>query len=121
MTTETPTSPEFRAQAIRLRRAEIAATLAEWRRDWYVDGVSRPIGDRVTLEAEDAALALEARLISGAATEAKRVRRIAQNASLLNHVTRLLVERGMGHLIEEAKALAESAPTTQEEPHHAPS
>lgn len=60
-------TPELRAQEIKTRRLEIAATLAEWKRAFFVDGIKRPFTDRVTLEAEYAALSLEARLIDNAA------------------------------------------------------
>ncbi|NWF45425.1 hypothetical protein F3K02_09215 [Hydrogenophaga sp. D2P1] len=68
-------SPEFRAQDIKMRRLEIAAQLAEWKRAFFVDGIEQPFTARVTLEAEDAQLALEARVISTAAVAAAVERR----------------------------------------------
>lgn len=73
------TDPEARAQWIKLRRLEIAATLAEWKRAWFVDGIEHSMAERATLEAEDARLALEARVISSAAVQAKVERRRRQN------------------------------------------
>lgn len=58
-----------------MRRLEITATLAEWKRQWFVEGVEHTMAERSTLEAEDAALALEARVISSAAVQAKVDRR----------------------------------------------
>lgn len=50
---------ELRARVIRDRRCEIEATLAEWKRAYFADGVERKFTDRLTLEAESAALAFE--------------------------------------------------------------
>ena len=96
-------TPEFRAQEIKIRRLQIAATLLEWKRAFFVDGIERPFADRVTLEAEDAALALEARLIETAAKIAQVERRKRQNASLLAQLLELLKERGMDELVAEAE------------------
>lgn len=72
------TDIEARAQWIKLRRLEIASTLAEWKRQWFVDGIEHTMAERSTLEAEDARLALEARVISSAAVHAKVERRRRQ-------------------------------------------
>ena len=46
-------------KANRLRCAEIIATLAEQKRNYFVNGVEQPMETRVTLEAELARLRLE--------------------------------------------------------------
>lgn len=102
-------TPEFRAAWIKTRRLEIAATLAEWKRAFFVDGVERPFNDRVTLEAEDAALALEARLNSGAAEAAKVERRKRQNAELLGQLLLILEERGLADVVTEAQRRSSEA------------
>jgi hypothetical protein len=102
-------SAEFRAAEIKTRRLEIAATLAEWKRAFFVDGVERSFNDRLTLEAEDAAIALEARLISGAATMEKVERRKLQNADLLAKLLELLAERGLDDLVQEAQRRSDEA------------
>lgn len=111
---EFDSTAEGRAQEIKLRRLEIAATLAEWKRAFYVDGIERPFADRVSLEAEDAKLALEARLISGAAEAAKIERRRKQNATLFAQLLVLLKERGMEELIAEAEARSVSMPAAEQ-------
>lgn len=98
---------EARAQAIRTRRLEIASTLAEWKRAFIVDGVSRPLADRVTLEAEDAALALEAQHLKQATVRAQAERRRLLNASLLAQLRAVLEERGLVDLIDEAARRSE--------------
>ena len=108
--------PELRAQEIRMRRLEIAATLAEWKRAFFVDGVEHPFSARVTLEAEDAALALEARVISTDAEMAKVARRKKQNASLLAQLLEVLKERGMGELVAEAERRSAEASASAAEP-----
>ncbi len=100
---------EARAQAIVLRRLEIAATLAEWKRAFFVDGIERKFEDRLTLEAEDAALALEKRVIGGKVEAAKVERRRRQNATTLAQLVTLLTERGMGDVIAEAEKRAAEA------------
>lgn len=102
--------PESRAQFIKTRRLEIHATLAEWKRAFFVDGIERPFADRVTLEAEDAALALEQRQISAVVEAAKVLRRKRERAALVEHLVALLRERGMDDVIAEAeKRASESA------------
>ena len=97
---------EARSQAITLRRLEIAATLAEWKRAFFVDGIERSLEDRLTLMAEDAALALEKRVIGGKVEAAKIERRRRQNATMLAQLVALLTERGMGDIIAEAEKRA---------------
>ena len=99
-------SPEFRVQEIKTRHLEIVSTLADWKRDYLVSGIPRSRGERATLEAEDAALALELRLIGDAANKAKVERRQRENGDVLNHLTNILTERGQEHLIEEARQRA---------------
>ena len=100
MTTE---SPEFRAQAIKLRHLEIAATLANWKRDYLVHNITRTKAERATLEAEDANLALELRQIGDAASKAKVERRQRENAGLLNQLLDVMNENGLSHLVAEAQ------------------
>lgn len=100
---------ETRAQAIVLRRLEIAATLAEWKRAFFADGIEHEFKDRLTLEAEDAALALEKRVIGGKVQAAKIERRRRENATVLAHLVALLTERGMNDVIAEAEKRAAEA------------
>jgi len=100
---------EARGHEIRLRRLEIAATLAEWKRAFVVDGIPRPLADRVTLEAEDAHLALEAKRLSATFIDAMVARRKAANAKLLPTLVALLQERGLHDLIAEAERLSAAA------------
>lgn len=102
-------SMESRAQAIKLRRLEIAATLAQWKHEYFESGLGRPMVCRTALEAEDAALALEARKISAAAAAEQVERRRRLNAGLLAQLIRVLGERGMSHLVEEATRRSEAA------------
>ena len=109
---------EARLHEVKTRRLEIAATLAEWKRAYIVDGMPRPLSDRVTLEAEDAALALEARRLAVVANDAMQARRQAINARLLPQLLALLKERGHDDLIAEAEqrsaaAMAEAAESTR--------
>jgi hypothetical protein len=100
----TITNVEERSMQIKMRRAEINATLAEWRRACFVDGISTPYSERVTLEAEDAALALEARQISQRMVMAQLARRKQQNSDLLAQLIAVLNERGLSDVIMEAKS-----------------
>lgn len=97
---------EARAQSIKLRRLEIAAALTEWKRAFIVDGVERPFKDRVTLEAEDAALALEARVISTHVEAAKVERRKRLNRTTLAHLTAMLKAAGLADMVAEAEKRA---------------
>ena len=99
----TDQSPEFRAQVIKTRRLEIIATLAAWKRDYIVNGIPRPLADRVTLDAELAELDLEIRVIGEAVVKAKAARREQLNASLLTQLQGVLTERGLTDAIEEAQ------------------
>ena len=102
---------EARARWIKLRRLEIAATLAEWKRAFFADGVEHKFEDRLTLEAESAALALEARVIGGEVEAAKVKRRNRQNASTFAQLVALLNERGMSEFVAEAEKRAADAVT----------
>lgn len=97
------TSAEHRAQQIKTRRLEIAADLIERRRAYIVDGIERPYAERVTLEAEDAALALEAREILVAAEVAKIERRKRLSAELLSTLIDVLTERGLLDVLDQAR------------------
>lgn len=94
--------PEVRLQQIKLRRAEIAAALTASKHQYVLTGEGRPFVERTGLEAEDAALTLEALRISGDAQKAKVFRRMQQNADLLGQLLRLLDERGLWLLAVEA-------------------
>lgn len=102
-------SPEFRIQAIKTRRLEIAATLANWKRDYLVQGIERSRGERATLEAEDANLALEIRQISDAAHLAKIERRKREDGRLLNQLLAVLGEQGLQDVVAEAQRRAQDA------------
>jgi len=102
----TEESPEFRVQTIKTRRLEIAATLANWKRDFFANNITRTKAERATLEAEDANLALEIRQIGDAAAKAKIERRQREDKSLLNQLLALLEERGMQDIVNEAQKRA---------------
>lgn len=97
-------TPEFRMQQIKLRRLEIVATLAEWKRAYFVEGIPRPVGDRLTLDAEYAQLSLELGRIGGAAVEAKAARRKAQNESYLTYLIEVVKDHGREDMLAEATA-----------------
>lgn len=101
------TTPELRRQAIKMRRAEIAAALTAAKHLYVSTGAERPFAERTALEAEDAALALEALRIGHEAERAKVFRRMTQNASLLTQLLRLLDERGLWPLAVEASERAD--------------
>ncbi len=100
---------EARAQQIKMRRLEIFAELSEMRRAFIVDGVERPYAVRVTLEAEYAALELEARVISVAASKAGVARRKQQAESLLQQLKAVLQESGLNDVWQEANRRSEAA------------
>lgn len=100
--------PEDRLQAIKTRRLEIDATLAEWKRAYFVDGVERPFQDRLTLEAEAAQLALERRVIETDVLNAKLARREQDRLTHYNQLIAVLTERGMEYVIAEAQARTDS-------------
>lgn len=104
-----PTPAEVRKQWIKMRRLEILATLAEWRRQWHVEGISRPIGERATLEAEEAALALEERQLGAIAVAEKVERRKRIDASVLAQLTRDLEAAGLGYMVARARERAQAA------------
>jgi hypothetical protein len=81
MSNDTRGPLETRRADIKTRRLEIAATLAAWKRDYFVEGIERPMRERATLEAEAAALALEERRIGAAAIAEQVARRGAALAS----------------------------------------
>lgn len=100
---------ESRVHAIKLRRAEIAAALAAMKHDWVANGIQHPFSDRTALEMEDAALKVEALQISNLVFAAKRARRAALDASVLRELERLLEQRGMSALVEEAAERSRAA------------
>lgn len=95
-------SAEIRQQQIKMRRAEIKADLTAMRHAYVSGGVERPHSERTALEAEDAALALEAIRIGSDVIKAKAFRRMVLNAELLTQLLRLLDERGQWALALEA-------------------
>ena len=105
----TSPNPEIRIHEIRMRHLEIQATLAEWKRAYFVDGTERPYADRLTLEAEAAQLALERRVIEDVAHKAKLVRREQERKTLVFQLIAVLKERDMDDVIAEAQARADGA------------
>ena len=103
----TSPNPEIRIHEIRMRHLEIQATLAEWKRAWFVDGTERPYGDRLALEAEDAQLALERRVLEDAAFKAKLLRREQERKTLVYQLIAVLNERGLQDVITEAESRSE--------------
>lgn len=101
--------PEERAQWIKTRRMEIHAALAESKRAYICEGAGMTLAERVTIEAEDAKLALEARQIGAIAEAAKVIRRQRENASLLAHLLEVLKERGLGDVVTEAQMRSAAA------------
>lgn len=87
--------PEARGGQIKVRRLEIAATLSEWRRDWFVNGQSRPMADRAELEFEDAQLALEHRRIGADIVAAQAARRVLLSRAIEGELIGMLTERGV--------------------------
>lgn len=100
---------EARVKEIKLRRCEIVATLAEWKRQWFVDGIQHPFNDRLTLEAEEAALAFESLSIQEKAKQEKAARAFRIKNSELNHLIAILEERGLGELVSEARKRSEAS------------
>jgi hypothetical protein len=105
----TSPNPEIRIHEIRMRHLEIQATLAEWKRAWFVDGIERPYGDRLALEAEDARLALERRVLEDAAFKAKLIRREQERKTLVYQLVAVLNERGLQDVIAEAESRSEAS------------
>jgi hypothetical protein len=105
----TSPNPEIRIHEIRMRHLEIQATLAEWKRAWFVDGIERPYGDRLALEAEDAQLALERRVLEDAAFKAKLLRREQERKTLVYQLIAVLNERGLQDVIAEAQSRSEAS------------
>jgi hypothetical protein len=103
----TSPNPEIRIHEIKMRHLEIQATLAEWKRAYFVNGTERPYADRLTLEAEAAQLALERRVIEDAAFKAKAERREQERKAMQAHLLAMLKERGLEDLITEAQSRAE--------------
>ena len=99
-------NPEIRIHEIKMRHLEIQATLAEWKRAYFVDGTERPYADRLTLEAEAAQLALERRVIEDAAFQAKLIRREQERKTLMYQLIAVLNERGLQDVIAEAESRA---------------
>jgi hypothetical protein len=92
-----------------MRHLEIQATLAEWKRAWFVDGIERPYGDRLALEAEDARLALERRVLEDAAFKAKLLRREQERKTLVYQLIAVLNELGLRDVIAEAERRSEAS------------
>ncbi len=104
----TSPNPEIRIHEIRMRHLEIQATLAEWKRAYFVDGIERPYADRLTLEAEAAQLALERRVLEDAAFKAKLVRREQERKTLVYQLIAVLNERGLQDVVAEAERRSEA-------------
>lgn len=103
------TAPEVRLQEIKSRRLEIAETVTEWRRAYYVDSVRVPLTERLAIQAEDARLMRELDTLKVAAERAKYIRRKQERQSLLYHLVAVLRERDMKDVIAEAQSRADKA------------
>ena len=108
----TSPNPEIRIHEIKMRHLEIQATLAEWKRAYFVDGTERPYADRLTLEAEAAQLALERRVIEDAAFKAKLIRREQERKTLVYQLVAVLNERGLQDVIAEAQSRSDGVGVT---------
>jgi len=97
-------TPEFRMQQIKTRRLEIDATLTEWKRAYFVEGIGRPLEDRLTLAAEYAQLSLELRKIGEAAIAARVDRRKQENADYLRCLIEVVKDHGREDMLSEATA-----------------
>ena len=100
---------EAQLRSIKLRRAVIACTTAEWRRAYFVDGIKRSLEERLTIKAEDASLAVKEREIWWQVERAKIERKRRLSTRMLAQLVAMLEERGMSDLVEEAKQRAEAA------------
>ena len=87
-------TPGERLAQIKTRRLEIQATLLEWKRAYFLDGVSRSIEQRIQLQAEDARLALETNTLKSEAyrAEGERLARLPIRAELLAALTALVTQ-----------------------------
>ncbi len=103
------TAPEVRLQEIKSRRLEIAETVTEWKRAYYVDSVRVPLTERLAIQAEDARLMRELETLKVAAERAKYIRRKQERQSLLYHLVAVLREREMEDVIAEAQSRADKA------------
>jgi hypothetical protein len=103
------TAPEVRLQEIKSRRLEIAETVTEWKRAYYVDSVRVPLTERLAIQAEDARLMRELDTLKVAAERAKYIRRKQERQSLLDHLVAVLREREMKDVIAEAQSRADKA------------
>lgn len=101
--------PELRAQQIKLRRAEIAAALAESKHLYVSTGEGLPFVERTALESENAALELEALRLGNMVMKSKVFRRQLQAAELLTQLLQLLDERDLWPLAIEAAERREIA------------
>lgn len=86
-----------------VRIAEIQADLAERKRQYFVDGIERPMAERAALEAELAQLKLAKMHING--KEKARAMQVRQLRGALLKMR--LEEHGFAHLIDECNAEAE--------------
>lgn len=93
---------EKRLQEINTRKAEITATLLAWKRDYFATGVSRSLADRLTLEAEYASLQVEARKMRTQAADEKVARQKALDQSMLSVLYRLLHQKGLQSVWQQA-------------------
>ena len=87
-------TPAARLAEIKTRRLDIQATLLEWKRAYFLDGVARSIEQRIELQAEDARLALEANTLKAEAyrAEGERLARLPSRNELLNALQRLVTQ-----------------------------
>jgi len=106
---------EIRRKEIKIRRLEIYATLAEWKKDYFEKGIKRPMQDRCALETEDAHLALELHRTGDAANEETARRQWKLKNTELRHLKAVLEERGLHELIELAIHRHEAALRAEKE------
>jgi hypothetical protein len=100
---------ETRASAIRHRRLEIAAELAEMKRIYVVNGENNCFARRVTLEAENAKIALELNNIKDLVLREKAERKTAIDKALLTQLLNILNSKGLNEIVDEAKSKVEAA------------
>ena len=85
-------TPGERLAQIKTRRLDIQATLLEWKRAYFLDGVAHSIDQRIELQAEDARLALEANRLRAEAyrAEGERLAKLPSRNELLAALTALV-------------------------------
>lgn len=88
------------------RALEIAAELAEMKRQYLVDGVQHPQGRRAKLEAEAAQIAVQVFDFKVELARRKQIAKKAKTLSFIAILTRKVGEHGLSHLVDESHAEA---------------